>query len=83
VTLADKHLTEGHRQCFSEIVKMTVIEVRCCDQQYSVVTRTVETTLSCGMVPPAIGWFSRSDWQRGIDIVVIDPIPQDLPSLGS
>ena len=59
---------------------MTVFDIRFCDPGYTIETYQVETTLSGGPTTPTIGWFSRSDWQRGLDIVVIDPA-QSLPDL--
>ncbi len=62
---------------------MTVVEIRFCDPSYIVETRgTEEGTFSCGISPTIVGWFSRPDWQRGFDIVVIDPVAQELPGFG-
>lgn len=60
---------------------MTVIEIRFCDPDYTVETYRFETTLAYSAPTPTIGWFSRSDWQRGIDLLVADPMDQNLPRL--
>ena len=60
---------------------MTVIEIQCDDPEYTVETHRAEATLSCGAITATTGWFGSSDWKRGIDIIVIDPITQNLPSL--
>jgi hypothetical protein len=80
ISLAKKPFTEGHTACFRKS-PMTVIEIRLSGPDYDLEIYTAETTLSCGTDKPTIGWFSRPDWQRGIDIVIIDPTPQNLPSL--
>jgi hypothetical protein len=61
---------------------MTVIEVHCRDSEYAVESREDDRTRCGGPATATTAWFGRLDWQRGIDIVVIDANCQDQKASG-